>query len=161
MRDLPSSAITANDIELVQWFLSHGAEADLRPTRYKAYTPLTFAVVYASMDIVQLLVAHGARADRGRLLASMCASRMPGRLEMIQYLVDQGAPVNDSEIFSISNASPDTPLYRAVRHDRPAFAAILLSFGADRRLKNHRGKTPLDLARKLKLTRMIELLEEE
>ena len=66
-----SFAVRTNDIELVQWFLSHDDSASIRYTRYTLSTLLTYAAVYISFDIVKLLVAHGARADRGDLLASV------------------------------------------------------------------------------------------
>ena len=86
---------------------------------------------------------------------------MSGRLQIIKYLVDQGAPINQLERLSGHVTVPHAPLHRAVCRNRLAFAAMLLSLGADRRLENAQGKTPLDIAKELQLTRIVELLGED
>ncbi|MCJ1351708.1 MAG: hypothetical protein MMC33_001692 [Icmadophila ericetorum] len=49
-------AIHRDDIGFVHWFIDHMASFNLRPNGCKSNTPLTEAVIYASIDIVHLLV---------------------------------------------------------------------------------------------------------
>lgn len=48
----------------------------------------------------------------------------------------------------VANKDGDTALHYAIAWDRPEHARILLQAGADRKLENHLGESPLDDARK-------------
>lgn len=161
-----SEAIALNDLELVKWFLSHGATPCLTPTNFTCRTPLTYAVGCASIEIVKLLVTYGAELDRGNLLHELCESNYPGRLEVLGYLVWQGAPINqieevsDVRLFEVTEQfGIGAPLHNAVRHNNPVIALALLGHGANRTVKDSKGRTPLDWAKELGSARMIELLE--
>ena len=162
-----SEAIRLNNLELVKWFLAHGATPRLDSTEFTYRTPLTDAVNYASIDIVKLLVAHGAEVNHGNLLHELCESSCPSRLEILDYLISQGAPVNQFEEASnprLSECSNQfgigTPLHNAAKCNNLAMAKALLSHGADPRLQDNRCWTPLGWAKTLGEARMIELLEE-
>lgn len=162
-----SEAIRLNNLELVKWFLAHGATPRLDSTEFTYRTPLTDAVNYASIDIVKLLVANGAEVNHGNLLHELCESSCPSRLEILDYLISQGAPVNQFEEASnprLSECSNQfgigTPLHNAAKCNNLAMAKALLSHGADPRLQDNRCWTPLGWAKTLGEARMIELLEE-
>ena len=164
-----SEAIRLNDLELVKWFLAHGAALDLEPTEFTCRTPLTLAVGCASLEMVKLLVAHGADVDRGNLLHEIAESKFPGRLEILKYLISQGADIDQIEEasnyrrFDVKNTAfgIGTPLHNAVKHNNLAVAVALLNLGAERCIDDTERRTPLDWADDLKRKRMIRLLDQE
>lgn len=156
-------------MELVRWFLSHGATLDLEPTEYTCRTPLTHAVGCASLEMVKLLVAHGAKLDHGNLLHEIVESNYPGRLEILDYLIKQGADVDqiekasNSRLFDVEKDvfGIGTALHNAVKHNNLAVAVALLNNGAERCIDDTERRTPLDWADDLKLKRMIRLLDQD
>ena len=161
-----SPAIRQNDLKLVQWFLSHGANVNLRQTAYTSDTPLTYAVRFASVDIVKLLVTHGSKVTRGYPLHAVAESSLPGRLEVLRFLLDHGARMDELQLAGnrrrfklLSRIGLGTPLHAAVKEKKITVASILLDCGADRDIVDTKGQTPLDLAKERQLPRFIELLE--
>ncbi|MCJ1247965.1 hypothetical protein MMC30_005180 [Trapelia coarctata] len=167
-----NNAIEARSTAALELFLAYGWDINRRrPIGWQPAisTPLTIAVMHASLSIVKLLIAHGARLDHGNLLSSISASNVPGRLAILGELVEKGAPIN--ELHDSQNrarvrirnwaSAVGTPLHRAVDHGRVAIAAALLAHGADKTIVDTKGRTPLEFARELGAGRMVELLEEE
>lgn len=81
-------------------------------------------------------------------------------------MISQGAPVDqfeeasDLRLFEVTEQfGIGTPLHNAVRHDNLVIAVALLGHGANPTIEDTKGRTPLDWARKLRVARMIELLE--
>ena len=148
-----------NSLPLVTFFLAHSASAHLRHTAYTSLTPLSIAASFASISIVTLLVSSGARVDRGNVLHAAVTSDQPGRLEIISYLISQGAPVNT--LWNAHNrrrASIEdhlqgedwvrgTPLHEAVKVGRKAVLALLLERGGDAEAKDVKGRSVKDVAR--------------
>ena len=93
-----------------------------------------------------MLLQHGADVNAmeadGRT-PLFCATEL-GNIEIAQYLLQRGAAVDAQ----IPNGS--SPLHRACRVTnrtyRPALVALLLTAGADRTLRDNRGKMPADYA---------------
>lgn len=118
--------------------------------------------------MVKFLVANDGRVEHGNLLVALSRSELPNRLPVLAYLVENGAPVNRLEhshsprIFARKRwQGLGTPLHSAVEHNRLKIAQALLAFGADPTIKDTKDRTPLDLARELKLPEMIGILEWE
>lgn len=133
-------------------------------------TPLTCAVISACPAIVSLLLDQGARVDRGNVLSALCESKQPGRLYILGLLIQRGAPVNavdedDSQyppligVFEVQELG--APLHRAVDEGRVAIAAALLAHGADKAVRDSKGRTPVELAKELGRAEMVALLEAE
>jgi ankyrin repeat protein len=162
-----SVAIRRNSLSLVHWFLSHGASAHLECTPHKSDTPLTYAVKYGSIEIVRLLVSHGARVDHGNLLHAACESSHPGRLEILAFLLERGAPINvlkeahNTERLRILPCifRRGTPLHEAIMYRRRAICAALLVHGADPEVRDTKGKTSIEFAREIGFDDMLEILE--
>jgi ankyrin repeat protein len=57
------------DRDVVQWFLDNGADPDRRCLIDK--TALSYAVSYAPLDIIELLIEHVHRPQHGELLHSV------------------------------------------------------------------------------------------
>lgn len=138
----------------------------MKPNAYTSWNPLCQAAADASLDIVQLLLLHGADVAIGNHLHALAESDAPGRLEVLRYLIEQGAPLNqlqdvhDSKRFAISSHSGNVsaPLHVAVRHQRMELAGVLLEAGADPDVRDGKGRTVLELAREVGGMEMVELL---
>ncbi|WP_326764267.1 hypothetical protein OG978_06490 [Streptomyces sp. NBC_01591] len=103
------------------------------------------AVVRRSVDILTLLVEHGARLDgpsgftTGRSFAHHRCVAAP----LYAFLLDHGAPTD------AVNDRGDTPLHATVRSARPGLVKLLLERGADNAAVNGLGRTPLGIALRL------------
>jgi ankyrin repeat protein len=113
---------------LVKWFLFHGATLNFEFNEYTCRTPFTYAVGCVSLKMVKLLVAHGAKLDHGNLLHKIVESNYPGRLEILDYLVKQGADVDQIEkafnyrLFDVEKEAfgIGTALHNVVKHNNLA-----------------------------------------
>jgi len=77
------------------------------------------------------------------------------RWEFAELLIEHGAAVNTVNTYGL------TPLNSVIRHARldNKFVTLLLENGADPQLSGPAGKSPLEMARDLEYTDIIELLE--
>jgi len=140
----------------------------VRHNDYISTTPLTCAVISACPAIVSLLLDHGAHVDHGNLLSTLCESKHPGRLYIFGLLIERGVPVNaldhsqNPRRFRIlQRQGLGTPLHCAVEQGRVAIGAALLAHGADKGVRDTKGRTPLELAKELGRGEMLALLEAE
>jgi len=133
------------------------AGADLHLQNQHGLTALALAARRSKRGakVAEALVKAGARADA----RAMCNSaRENGSPEMIRLLAAAGGDVNDASWNCI-------PLFEAIQEKRPDNVAALLELGADPNLQApatnpyYGGKTPLELALELKLSKIIPLLE--
>jgi ankyrin repeat protein len=130
------------------------------------FSPLSTAVVMKNLELVKLLVEHGAEINRNQLSSAVAV----GSKEIVLYLIEKGADVNriddmgfapihnavlkkvNSEILTLlleHGANPDikdpngeTPLFYAVRNHDPEKVKILLDHGARLNVTNNKGETP-------------------
>ena len=112
----------------------------------RTQTALHVAVKHNRLEVVRLLVAHG--ADVNAVTKSQqtplhyATTYKFLNLELIQFLVEHGANVN-------GNGPGSTPLYRAFRWDRDPLPVVefLLENGADvNAASRDRKRTPVDMA---------------
>jgi ankyrin repeat protein len=114
------------------------------------FTPLMLASFFGNLDLMELLLAHGARVNeaarnplRVQPLHSAVAHRDYARvLEMARLLVGSGADVNAVQEGGL------TPLHHAAAHGQIELARLLLEHGADPSAKTADGQSPLDMAEK-------------
>ncbi|WP_198676712.1 ankyrin repeat domain-containing protein [Streptomyces atratus] len=104
------------------------------------------AVVRRSVEVLALLVEHGARLDGkvrsttgGSFAHHSCCAAVP----VYAFLLDHGAPIDTVD------DRGDTPLHDTVRSARPGLVKMLLDRGADNAAVNGLGKTPLGIALRL------------
>ncbi len=136
---------------LVRWFLSHGASPDA-PAINPAFTPVMSAARYAPLSIVKLIYAHG--ASHHDVLQTAAESAAEGRLEVMEFLLDDGADINavkwehDHESFtSFGLLELGTALHYAAKSGYADKVELLLRRGARAEVLDSTGKTALDLAR--------------
>lgn len=166
------AATFGNDTETVRLLLDAGLDpnaADL-----PGLTPLMMAAGWnGNLETVKMLLAKGANVNAvsrpvmglptriapskfGNLTALIMAAPF-GPPELIQTLLDAGANVNAKDVRGM------TPLMLAVAtdHQDPAVIRLLLSRGADPRMKDESGFGAMDWARRAGQPKGLELLKVE
>lgn len=138
-------AVKSGNRAIVKLLLDRGADPNVSFNDATG-SPLDFAVLSGDPEMVTLIIR--AKADvnykmRGALTALHTAcmqkeSELAGRI--ITILLQNGADAN-----AVTHMGA-TPLMNAVEADNTAAVKILLSHGADPRIRNIKGKTALDLA---------------
>ena len=88
---LSQLADTFDDQTMTRWFLDHDAEPNAE-TRI-GLTPLSRALVHASIGIVEMLLNHGRpqSIDHGQLLHHAVHREVSDRLQVLEYLCTKGA----------------------------------------------------------------------
>ena len=136
---------------LVRWFLSHGASPDASAPQ-NARTPVSTACAKAPLHIIKLFYAHG--ASHVDALQSAAESPADGRLEVLTFLLDNGADINAVKwehneeayrtwaLFGLGTAT-----HYAARGGYVDRVELLLSRGANVNALDSNGLTSLEVAR--------------
>ncbi len=149
-------------LEIVQLLLERGANPNMqlffRPanvrgaTNLRGSTPLIRAANLNDMEVVKLLLEHGAdatvyQADRQTPIHAVLAGRASEKdaIELIKLLHDAGTDVNVvALIVHIEEVRGGSALHYAVRKRYKDVIRLLASYGADMNLKDQDGLTALD-----------------
>jgi len=149
------------DLDFTQWLLDRGANPNVRC--YLDLTPLSFAIRRAQLSTIKILLDQGS-IDKGQLVHH-AIERSQDSIEVLQMLVSKGASVNViqySEHLDSWNHEHfkglGTPLHRAVELGKSDVTQYLLQIGADRTIKDTKGRTPLDIATDMGDADLIRLL---
>ena len=139
-RSLLHAAAGYSDYSIVELLLQNGAD----PNRLsKGSTPLHQAVSSERLEIVNLLVRHGASIysidDQG--MTPLHWSAAQNNTEITIFLIEKGTDVNARGITGA------TALHLAASSDQADHIEILLENGAQLNAKTNSGRTPLDVAR--------------
>ena len=171
-------AAKLGDVAMVRFLLDHGAKVDVRVGVGGGgcdSTPLAAAAEAQHLEVVKLLVRHGADvhafACRSSILEwalskghkavvtfllqhgakpRLLAAVRTGALELVQIMLKYGADLSEYDRFSW-----ETALHLAVESGNVAMARLLLRHGADVDRRDKKGASPLHYAR---TARMAELL---
>src|ERR1700712_5303754 len=84
-----SEAIRNDDMTMTKWFLRNGANPNAGCTL--DYTPLSAAVLSASIPTIELLFSNGGLVEHGQLLHFAASRRRPDRLQVLEFLLSKGA----------------------------------------------------------------------
>ncbi|KAJ5096121.1 hypothetical protein NUU61_005477 [Penicillium alfredii] len=151
-------AIQRQDVEMVRFLLSKGADAN---DQYwiPNDTVLARAASLPSLEIVTLLLKHGADVQGSQALKGAAES---GRIDAATVLFEHGADIN--EVFRHNLWDDDamrdmigTALHVAVQNDQEDFVRFLLQRGARTDLADGEGFTPRQLAQAEGKTEMVKL----
>ena len=134
-------AATKGNTELVDVLLKAGADVNL--ANLAGVTPLMGAAFSGKADIVRKLLAAGANIDPLDRVKKNAATYAAGNgcADCLAELLRAGTPVNaqlENEL---------TLLMWAAAYGHEASVRLLLAQGAERGLKDNRGKTAADMAR--------------
>ncbi|KAK0258803.1 hypothetical protein LTS09_006584 [Friedmanniomyces endolithicus] len=132
----PALSYAVEDIDLCRWFLSHGADPNAGCGLDK--TPLSAAVQYGPLEVIELLFNHGGTIESGQLLHFAVWRHLSDRLDVARYIIRKGASVNmlmyqnrpdcyiQREAFGLG-----TPLHAAATEGDMDVVRLLLDEGAD------------------------------
>nr|MDA8429215.1 ankyrin repeat domain-containing protein [Geobacteraceae bacterium] len=106
------------------------------------WSPLMSSVLAGNLEIMKLLVAHGAWVNylNSRVVNALWLAANNGRLDMVKFLAGKGAYINNRNIEDVS------PLMAAAMNGHDAVAAYLVGVKADINLRNKNGDSALMLA---------------
>ncbi|KAF2216112.1 hypothetical protein CERZMDRAFT_2731, partial [Cercospora zeae-maydis SCOH1-5] len=142
--DPPALAYAVEDANLTAWFLAHGADPNASCPMDK--TPLSAAVQYAPLSVVQMLFANGGNVERGQLLHAAIWRKLDDRKTMVEYVLQRGAAVNAvlyqnrPEIYLMREPfGLGTPLHAAAAIGDEDVLRVLIRHGAKLDIKDSRG----------------------
>ncbi len=142
MSDFPLHDAAKNgDIRTVQILLDLGMDVNTRDDRGR--TALHCATAFNHVLIVELLLTRGANtaAQAAWVPPPLCLAAQKGYMDIAGFLLLEGADVNIRDL-SMGN----TPLYHAAYFGQAVMICFLLDHGAEIRVTNARGYTPLHAA---------------
>lgn len=133
------------------WFLSNGA--DPNAVCGLDITPLSIAVRDARFAIIKLLFDHGGSTEHGQLLHFTMSRASPDRLEVLEYILNKGASINDIMFQNCLESYEQekysglgTPLHSAAEKGNLDMVKMLSAKGADPLIKDSRGQLAIELA---------------
>jgi ankyrin repeat protein len=131
--------------------------ADLQETNEAGESVLACALrAGCSMDTLMLLIESGADIfdfdDEGVSIFDMAITY--DNIHMVSYLLEQGVDVNKT-----TRKSGFTSLMAAACYGRVEIAKLLLEKGANQYVKDSKGFTAIDFARKMNKKSILELLD--
>ena len=125
---------------------------------------LDVAAAGSTPAILDLLINHGLHLSHSDALHSAAGSleAPPGRIEMMDYLLDRGMNIDAIEKVGLPGATEvgkGTPLHSAVYIDNEERVAFLLEKGADPRVKNDFGEDAAKFASRQESWKTLKLLQ--
>ncbi|KAL9121843.1 MAG: hypothetical protein Q9187_001605 [Circinaria calcarea] len=162
--------LVVSNEELIKWYLSHGA--DPNATCAMGRIPMESAAQHAPLAVIRLLISNGANVKSTDVIANAAIAHArgePGRLEVAEYLLDQGAPV---DAFAMQNYTGDrcgslisilgmeNALHHAAKSGKSDMVELLLRKGADREIKSSKGQTALQLAMQKGYNEIVAMLQD-
>jgi ankyrin repeat protein len=135
---------------------------DADPTLRDAFNgdgffPLGLAAFFGHPETVRMLLTRGADvaavARNPMKIQALHAGAASKNFEVVQLLVDAGAPVNTAQQEGF------TPLHAAAQHGDVAMARVLLAKGANPKQPNEKGVSPIGIAADRNDTEMLKVLK--
>ncbi len=118
-----------------------------------AYTPLSFASMIGKIDVVEILLSHGAIINHkyDNIRTALFNAVYKGHTDIVKILVDKGADINESTLgLSL--------LHVAAMRNHTDIAEFLIESGMDTNKQDTYGLTPIHLASELGHIEMCKLL---
>ncbi|WP_342262895.1 ankyrin repeat domain-containing protein [Spiroplasma endosymbiont of Dromius quadrimaculatus] len=135
------SVVSSGNIDILKLILSKDVNVNI--ANESGLSPLNGAIMDDNLEIVKLLLAHGADAnaqtseDNGKLTPLYIAAQRDCSLEIVEELINNGADVN------VTDKNGDIPLHNAISNDHEAITKLLIEKSANVNKINLFGKTPL------------------
>lgn len=147
------------DPEAVQLLIDHGLDIEFMSRKYYHVTALMRAANLGHFEAVKVLIEKGANISirsKGNetALSNAIQSSKKNKSQIIKYLIDHGADVNDTTSYG------DTSLIRACEDGEIELIKYLIAKGADINQKGSLGATPLHEAARNGHLEIVKLLIE-
>lgn len=154
----------ASGLDIVRLLLENGANPNMqlfyRPAKQRGgpqsrgTTPLIRAAANADLEVMELLIEHGAEADRLQAdrqspVSALAGARGPAENieEGLRLLVEHGGEINIMAVpHHLQRSRGGTPFHYAVRSNNVAAIRTLVDLGGDINADDIDGLTPLDYA---------------
>jgi len=150
-------ALSTGDVDQVSRMLSSGA--DVNSTDQGGRTALHYVAADGRVELGILLIAAGAdvNARDKKGWTPLHAAAREYRVDIARLLLDHGAFVDPQDTYG------NTPLSKAVYYsgERGDMIGLLLSYKADRHLKNYYSVSPLSLAETIAGVDVKQFFDEE
>lgn len=147
-------AIEKGCLEIAKVLLVNNADTNFQESSH-GWTALQFAAMHNKLDEVKLLLEHNTDPNfigwSGK--APLHSAVAEKHVEIVQILLQNGADPNIE-----SHGDYLRPLHYAAEADHLEILNLLLENGADPNLKDSRGLTPLDIAKKFNHLEIEQLL---
>jgi len=157
-------ALSKQKEEIFNYLLEKGADVNIGGAKgnLKNQTVLYLAVTRGREDLVEKLLEKGADpniadSEGGLPLAEACIGATVNP-NIVQMLINKGANVNLAEANGVTPLMYIAENNKAPLEVRKAVVEILLKAGADKKLKDKKGKTAFDWATERKNTEIAQML---
>ena len=158
------------DEELVQWFLDHGADPRVgkreqwnpgSPLTFQSGQLLDFAACGSTLSVFELLLRHGAQLKLSLALHNAAGTKFTDeRRKLMQFLIEE-RHVNINQLDTVMGPRKiGSPLFYAARNGNTEGVKLLLDYGANAPLKNHRAVTAADEAERFGKKAVVDLLRQ-
>lgn len=154
-----SLSVGAGNLDMVQFLLSRGADPNANTTTGSS-RPIELAAFGASILVLEALLNAGAEL-KGRSALPNAAGQ--GRADLVAYLLERGAdineiPDNDDIYENARELGVKNALCKAASQGQSAVVELLLEQGADASIRDTKGRSALELAKKEGHESCIEIL---
>jgi ankyrin repeat protein len=169
-------AASAGQTEVVKFLVL--LKADVEAAERGGHTPFTAAVVNGHLEMADFLLRHGANPNhRTEAILNMTAlMHVAGQklLKAVEFLLAAGAnaslcdargqnalhhAISGAVVHKVVDIGPGEGVPEGVPEDALPIVERLLASGADPNARDEDGKTPLNYARKLRLTQITSVME--
>jgi len=148
-------------LELVKMLVSKGADVNMKDKTNLKWSPLHWGA--DNIVLVKYLVSKGAdvtlKDTTGRTPLHIEAFR--GKVENAEFFIKNGCDINEPDVLW-----DHTPLHYAIKaeytHKTGEYektVELLINKGANLNAKDRNGETPLEMARRLGLKKLVEIME--
>ncbi len=148
-----SGEMSKTEVKIALWLIANNADV-MRPND-DTETPLHLAAQSGSLEVVNALVAKGAKVSltkRGSSPLHYCVSTGDKNTKLWDRLIALGCGLEDR------TTSGDTPLLEAVSSDNLAAVKYLLAKGANPKVATNKGQTAVEMARSMGSPKIAKLL---
>jgi len=146
--------VCKGDVKKVEQFLNNNINIDVDELDSSGNTPLGKACFKGYVEIIKLLLSHGADVNKSNSVNStpLFEACRNGLTNIVTLLLFLGADVNKP------GCSNTTPLWEACCHGYTEIVELLLLHGADANKLNHNNDTSLRVACDFRCTKIVKLL---
>ncbi|KAI7261115.1 hypothetical protein KC345_g9894 [Hortaea werneckii] len=146
-------ALAVEDRALVSWFLERGASPNAQCSL--DLTPLSIAVQFSSMSIIQSLFEYGGSVQYGQLVHYAVRRDLPDQHDVLDFILSKNPPINHimyqehpQSYFRQRMFGLGTPLHEAAGKGKLDMVKKLIDLGAHPLIRDSCGKIPLQRAQK-------------